>query len=141
MTAAVIKLDPLANAVWPAAQDHHFLALAWARLAFHIAHGRGLVGGIHIGRLGLEFGGTCVDAFEYGRDAQVLARAAHIALGAAGQLGQARIGKAHHFQFAQPVFCDWQAVFAHLVFGGNDFADAGQEPGVKHGDGLNFIIA
>ena len=94
VTAAIIKLDPLPDPVWTAAQNDHFLAVAWAGFAFHLAHHRGLVGGIHIGRLGLEFGGTGINAFEHGIHANVAAGAANVGLCLAGQFGETGISKA-----------------------------------------------
>ena len=80
MTAAVIKLDPLTNTVRTTAKNDNFVAIRRACFAFHIAESGCLVCGVHVGRLRLEFGSTCVDAFEDGCDADGVARFAHVFL-------------------------------------------------------------
>ena len=64
VTAAIVELDPLADPVRAAAQNDDLLAVRGARFAFDVAHDGGFVGGIHIGRLRLEFGGAGVDPLE-----------------------------------------------------------------------------
>ena len=80
VAAAVIKLDPLTNTVRTTAKNNNFVAIGRAGFAFHIAESGCLVGGVHVGRLRLEFGSTCVDAFEDGCDADGVARFAHVFL-------------------------------------------------------------
>ena len=140
MTAAVVKLDPLTDPVWTATQNNHFLAVAWAGFAFHVAHRRRFVGRIHVGGLRLELGGAGVDAFEHGLDAKVLAGTAHVGLGPAGQDCQAGIGEAQHLQGAQTFFGHRQTISAHDLFGLNNLADAVQEPRIKRGDVLNLGV-
>ena len=53
--AAVVELDPLADAVGAAAEDHDLLAIGRRRLAF------ALVGGVEVGGVGLELGAAGVD--------------------------------------------------------------------------------
>ena len=121
-----------------------FLAVAGPRLAFDIAHHRGLVGRIHIGRLRLEFGGAGVDAFETGRRQGCGdARRARRFRSSPGQVGQTRIGKAHHLELkARSLRLRSLADrFANPFFGLDDFADAGQEPRVEHGDAMDVVIA
>ena len=85
MTAAVIKLDTLADPVWTATKDHNFLAIRWAGLTFHVAHHWGFVGGVHVRGLRLKFRRAGVDAFEHGGDAKGGAGFAHISFRQAGQ--------------------------------------------------------
>ena len=66
VAAAIVKLDPLADPVRPAAQNDDLFGVRWASLAFGIAVGLSLIRGIHIGRLRLEFGGAGVDPLEDG---------------------------------------------------------------------------
>ena len=80
----------------------------------------------------LEFGGAGVDALEDGCDAKVVAGAADVGFGAAGQYGKPGVGEAHHLEGAQPVFGERQAVFADPGFGLDDLADTGKEPRVEH---------
>ena len=141
VTAAVVKLDPLPDPVRTAAQNDHFLAIARAGLAFHIAHRGGFVGGIHIRRLGLEFGGTGINPLEAGLHAQIAARPAHLCLVAPGQRGQAGVAEAHHLELAQPFFIQRQPVFADLGLGLDDFADTREEPRVIGGGVLDVVIA
>ena len=79
VAAAIVELDPLADPVGTAAQDDDLLAVRRARLAFGVAHDRGFIGGIHVGRLRLELGRAGVDPLEHGVHAQVAAGAADLA--------------------------------------------------------------
>ena len=58
----------------------------------------------------------------------------------AGQIGEARICEAHHFEVAQARFVAGQAICAHALFGIDDFADTRKEPWVKHRDAVDFIV-
>ncbi len=64
VATAIVELDPLTDPVRTAAEDDDLLAVRGAGLAFDLAHHRGFVGRVHVGRLRLEFGGAGVDAFE-----------------------------------------------------------------------------
>ena len=66
MHTAVIKLDALADAVGPAAQDHDLALVGWVGLAFL------LVGGIHVGRRSGEFGSAGIDALVDRHDAELV---------------------------------------------------------------------
>ena len=130
--AAIVELDPLADAVRAAAKDDDLPGLGGAGFAFHVAHRRVFVGGIHVGGLRLELGGAGVDALEDGGDAEAGASAADLGFVAAGELGEAGVGEAHHLQLAQGIggwwagrLCGWCASSV------DDLADAGQEPGSK----------
>ena len=56
MTATIIELDPLADAVGPTAEDHHLGPVRGRRLIL------GPVGRVEVGRVGLELGGTGIHA-------------------------------------------------------------------------------
>ena len=87
MHAAIVEFDALADAVWPAAQDHHLAAA----LRLHLVFGRHdlqltgrieplqrpLVGGVVIRRAGGKLRRTGIDGFEHGIDAQPLTVAPH----------------------------------------------------------------
>ena len=96
VAAAIIKLDALTDPVRTAAQNHDLFAIRGTRLAFHIAHNGGLIGGIHVRRLRFELGTAGVDPLEHSDNALLDPRAAHIGFGHARQGRQAGIGKAHH---------------------------------------------
>ena len=93
--AAVVELDALADAVRSAAEDHDLLFLAGAGLVF-VA-----VGGIVIGRVGLELRGAGVDEAVGGEDARGLAGGADLRLGAVGERWRAG-GRRSRASFALP---------------------------------------
>lgn len=68
------------------------------------------------------------------------AGAAHVGFGEPGEVGQPRVGKAHHLEPAQSGFVGRQPGGAHLFLGLDDLADAGEEPRVEHGDGVDLVI-
>ena len=57
MTAAVVKFDPLANAIRPATQDEHFLVVRGLALTVPI------VAGVHVGSHCLKLGSAGVHTF------------------------------------------------------------------------------
>jgi hypothetical protein len=86
VAAAVVELDPLADAVGAAAEDDDLLRVGGPRLVLDLAHRGGFVGRVHVGGLGLELGGAGVDALEDGGDAEPFAGAADLALVPAGEM-------------------------------------------------------
>ena len=141
MAAAIVELDALTDAVGATAQDHDLLAVAGAGFVFHVAHRRGFVGRIHIGGLRLKLGGAGVDALEDRVQVMGAAGVAHGLFGEAGQGRQTGVGKAHHLELAQAVQILGQAAVAHGVFGVHNLAQARQEPRVKGGGVLDFVVA
>ncbi len=73
VAAAIVELDALADAVGAAAQDDDLLRVGGIGFAHHRAAHRRLIGGIHVGRQRLEFGGAGVDALVAGMDVQRVA--------------------------------------------------------------------
>ena len=71
LAATVVELDALADTVRPAAEDHYLAAVR--RDAFVLF----LVGGIVIGRIGLELGGAGVNEFVGRYDADFLPQFTH----------------------------------------------------------------
>ena len=140
MTAAIVELDPLADPVWTTAEDHHLFAIRRAGFILDLAHHRLFVGGIHVGGLGFEFRRTGIDPFEHRRDAEVLARAAHLVLVACGKLREAGIGKTHGLVVPQAVFGDGQAICLDLGLGIYDLADPGEEPRIERGHAVDVVI-
>ena len=141
MAAAVVKLYALADAVGTAAEDDdlapagdfHFIAL--------------LVGGVVVGRVGLEFAGAGVDEIVGGLNAEALAQAAHISFRAFPHFGQLSVGEAVFLGFAQhgrEFFVPrshviGQAEIADVVFHVHDAADLAQEPGIDVRDAVNGV--
>jgi hypothetical protein len=88
MDAAVVELDALADAVGAAAEDHDLLG----RVALHLVVAA-VVGGIVVGRVGLEFGRACVDKAVAGNETDLLALGADGVLGGAGQMADLAVGE------------------------------------------------
>ena len=140
VAAAIVELDALADPVGAAAEDDHLLAVGGPGLAFDLAHHRDFVGRVHVGRLGLEFGGTGVDPLEHRGHAEVEPCAAHVGLVAAGELAEPGVGEAELLERAQALGRHRQPVAADLRLGVDDLADAGEEPGVELGDGEDLGV-
>ncbi len=87
MDAAIVELDALADAVGPAAQDDHLLALGRVGFALGRADAVALVAGIHVGRARGEFAGAGVDALEHRADVEDLAAERHLGRCLARQFG------------------------------------------------------
>ena len=105
-----------------------------------VAHRGGLVGRVHVGGLRLELGGAGVDALEDGADAEALALGADAGLGAGGEGGEAGVGEAHHLEPAQRVRLAREAGGAEAGLLVDDLADAGEEPRVVAGGGVDLVV-
>ena len=70
VAAAIVEFYPLADPVRPAAEHNDFLELRGIRFALGLAGERSFVGRVHVGRLGVEFGGAGIDSLEYRPNAQ-----------------------------------------------------------------------
>ena len=92
--AAIVKLDALADAVRPAAEDHHLLAVAGFDLVV-----AAVVGGIIIGRVGLELGGAGIHEPVTGHQAELLALGADGVFRLPGQMGDLPVGEAERLGF------------------------------------------
>ncbi len=88
MHAAVIEFDPLADPVRPAAQDHDLLPVGRLGLALLF------IGGVEIGRVGLEFGGTGIHALEDRQHLQGQPQGADLVFASVPELGQDLVGEA-----------------------------------------------
>ena len=97
VAAAVVELDPLADAVRPAAEDHDPLLAGLLGRGFVFV----LVGRVVVGRVGLELGGAGIDRLERGHDAPPLALGADVHLGRAPDRGQLPVGEAELLGLAQ----------------------------------------
>ena len=89
MHAAIVKLNTLANTIGAAAENYDFLFVRDANfvidngcsLALVDVDRRTLVGGIVIGRIGLEFSGAGIDELVGCFDTQFAASLANVILG------------------------------------------------------------
>ena len=132
VAAAVVELYALAYAVGAAAKDDH-LALV-ADLDFLA----GLVGGVVVGRVGLEFACARIHKVVGGHNAQGFAQPAHIRFRTFPHFRQLPVGKAVFLgpaheprQFViQGGHVVAKAEVADLVFHIHDVADLAQEPGI-----------
>ena len=134
MHAAIIELDPLSDPVGAAAEHDDLLALAGLGLAML------LVGGVHVGGAGGEFGSAGIHSLVHGPDAHGVTNTAHGALIRAHQLRQSAVGKPFAFQRQQLVraqriraAAQQQGLFRHQVF------QLGQKPRVDTGELLNLL--
>ena len=136
MAAAIVELDPLADAVGPAAEDDYppLARLLGRRLVLV------LVGRIVVGRIGLELGGAGVHRLERGHDAATLPLGADVHLGHVAEHGQLPVGEAELLGLAEQCVID--------LLGGagrpqpllqlHDFQQLLQEPGVDAGQLVDF---
>ena len=128
MAAAIIELDALADAVRPAAQDHDLFLVGGRSLVRERARERRLIGRIHIGRGGGEFGSAGVDPLEYRTHVERVALLRHLGRRHAGELGKARVGKSHRLQPPQRARRRRQSARLDRFLGLDDAADLRQEP-------------
>ncbi len=141
VTAAVIELDALADAVRPAAEDDDFLLIRRRRLVDDRAGERCLVGRVHVGGRRGELGRAGVDALKHWPHAE-LAAFCHHRLGiATGQLGKALVGKAHGLEATEGAGRSRQAFRANFGFGFHQPADFRHEPGVDAAGAVDQLIA
>ena len=132
MAAAVVELDALADAVGPAAEDHHPLPARLLRRHFVFV----LVGRIVIGGVGLELRGAGVDRFEGGHDAAALAIGADVHLRGVPDGGQLAVGKAGLLGLAQLARRrpPGEPSLPKLLFHLHQFLEVLQEPGIDVGE-------
>ena len=128
VTAAVVELDALPDAVRSAAEDDHLLPRRRRRLALLV------VAAVEVGRERLELGGAGVDALVGRRDRGGAAARPDLALAAAGEAREIAVGEALALEVAQAL--GRQRVLAlrlHLVGHRLDLGELGQEPRVDLG--------
>jgi len=139
MAAAIIEFDALANAVGTAAQNDDLLLIRRASLIALVSGNACLIGRIHIGRGGGEFGGAGVDALEDRPDVELVAMRAYPALTGADQFGEPLVGKAHGLEAAQIDVIFGQALLANLLFHLHDAFDLADEPRIILAGGVYII--
>ena len=123
--AAVVELNPLADADRPAADDHRRLLLIRQGLVFL------LVGGVEVGGGGVELGGQGVHHLVDGADVPVPAELAHLLRQPVGQGSNLLVREAQPFgPFKQ---LRLQLLRQEFLFHIYDVAQLGQEQGVYAG--------
>ena len=138
LAAAVVELDPLADPVRAAAQDHDPRPVADPRLVLV------LVGRIVIGRDRLELGGAGVDQLEDGRDPPPLPVAADLGLGrrprgarAGGRRSRSASPRGSGRRRPPP----GSATCAEPPFELDQLVEVGQEPGVDPRERVDLLDA
>src|SRR5262245_60121024 len=101
MTAAIVELDALADAVRPPAENDDLLRLCRPRLARRDARERRLVSRIHIGRGRGELGRAGIDALIDRVHVERPAFARDLARLNPGERAEPLIGKTHRLQCAE----------------------------------------
>ena len=136
MHAAVIKLNTLPNPVRPATKHDNLLAVGWRRFAFI------LIGGIQVGGIGGEFGGTGVDTLVCRTDLQGMAQRTHGGFVGTDQLCDAGIGEplALEMTHTDGVQCRETAV-RNIRLDSDQFLDLVKEPRVYKAQSEHFIDA
>ncbi len=140
VAAAVVELDALADAVGAAAEDDDLAGAGGAGFVLGVAAVLDLVGRVHVGGLRLELGAAGVDALEDRADAEALALGADAGLGAGGEGGEAGVGEAELLEAAERVRLAREAGLDQAGLLVDDLADAGEEPGVVAGDGVDLFV-
>ena len=126
---AVVELDALADTVRTATQHHDLLLVADFRLALF------LIGGVHVGGVGREFGGTGVDALVDRTDALLLTVLAEGLLGHAHQTRQARIAEALALETEQTISVHLaQRACSHCAFLSDQVGQLHQVPAIDVGE-------
>ena len=168
MDAAIVKLDPLPNAVRATTKDDNLIAVRRLCLTFRRSKDRRFIGRIHIRRLRLELRRAGIYPLEHGAHAQLVTGLAHLCLGNSachgdnGVADQARtvtdrafharadmrrfqceegkplVRKAHGFQAAHPFGILRDAIGLHLFLGCDDFGHAFKEPRIEFGILVHF---
>src|SRR5262249_8527086 len=101
VAATIIELDALTDAVWSAAEDDHLLPVRWRGFRGSLSGKRCLVGRVHVGGRGGEFGGAGVDALEYRPDGERVPALRDFRRRQARETAEPRVGKTHRLETAK----------------------------------------
>src|SRR5471032_2451804 len=140
MAAAIVELDTLPDAIWPAAQDHHFFLVRGSGLIRRLACERRLVGRIHIRGGRGELGSAGVDALEDRPHAERVAFLRYRFGSGRCELSEAGVGKSHGLEPAERAGRSWQTLFADLRLGIDEFTHLAYEPRVDPARGVDFLV-
>ncbi len=136
--AAIVELDPLADAVRPAAQDHDLLPVAGIGLADRRAE-TALVGRVHVGRGRGKLARAGVDTLIDGLHAEPLAQPGDRRRSRVGEAGKLDIGKAHRLDAAHGMRVAWQPVAEDRLLGRDNRRQFAQEPEVEMTGGVDLL--
>ena len=141
MTAAIIKLDALADPVGAAAEDDRFFPIGRMRFAIGCVRAKCsvFIGGIKIRCLGCKLRRARVDPLIYRAHAERMPQTAHPAFGVADELAKARIRKSHALKLSHFKCGLGQAVAADRCFCFNDARYLTQEPQVDTCDAVDLL--
>ena len=132
--AAVIEFNTLADAIGATAQHQDLVPIGGGRLALL------LVGGIHIGGGGGEFGRAGVHSLVDRADTQTLAMLPNLCLGGIQQHGQALVRKTLALQAKHLAMIHFAEIdFFKAVFSVYNVLDLHQEPGIHTGVLVDLI--
>ena len=134
MDTAIIEFDALPDAIGPAAEHDHLLAVGGLRLALI------LVGGVQVRGLGGKLGRAGVDALVHGPQSQRMATGAHFRLGGLGQMCEAPIGETHALELSE--FLTRKLAKRALLdrqFGVDDFLDLREKPTIDLGMFVDLV--
>ena len=136
VAAAVVEFDSLPDAVGPAAQDQNLAAIGGLALVLLF------VGGVEVGRVGLELSRAGVHSFENSFQALLQAARAHLVRRGLPESGQMLVGKAGALGFAQQLARHVsQLMSTQLFLQGYDFLQLTQKPGINPGQPMDFLSA
>ena len=133
MNAAIVKFDPLTDAVWTAAKDHD-LWLIGGNWAFVLVE---VVGGVVVSCI---LGAANMNAFPGFADAVFIARSADVVFWHGEDLAQIAIAEAVEFGLTQHAFF-WHAAFKReeLFFFLNELCHLLEEPVLDLGEGVDLV--
>ena len=133
MAAAIVELDPLPDAVGPAAEDDDLLPVGGLRLVL------GIIGRIHVGGGRGEFGGTGVDALEHRTHGELVAMLAHLVFRQLDEFAEPLVREAHGLQLLQVHGIPWKPAFPDLFFRLHDLLDLAEEPRLVFARGEDLV--
>ncbi len=133
VNAAVVELDPLADAVRTATENHHALALGDIGLALV------LVGRIEVRRVGVEFGATGIDSLVDRQNLVLHPHPTHAGFAYVPKFGEAAVREAHLFRVPQDAGAFVRARHREFRLHLDDFVELAQEPGVDPRASVEFI--
>ncbi len=135
LAAAIVELNTLADAVWPAAEDHDLVCSGGPGFIL------GLVGTVKVRGAGCKLRGTSIHAMKSGQNTPGFANLTNLASRQPRQAADVRVGKPHTLGAAQQgdeFFRLWIAC-SDSRFEVNDFLQLRQKPGVVSAGQTDFI--
>ena len=140
MAAAIVELDALPDPVRPAAEDDHLVLVRRSAFVRKVACERRLIGRVHIGSGGSEFGGAGIDALEHRTHVQRVTLGRDLGFGGPGQHREPGIGKAHALQRAHAECMRGKPIRLDPGFHLDDAAHLGEKPRIDLARGEDLVI-